>query len=314
MNPSLFETMAVTLSVGAYTFKASGSRMVFKGYTAAYTSDEEMQDNMLPPLDEGGVCVPKEITPKQNFTQARPPDTTKRHWCVRWRKRASDARAHTHRSYRRFRIAGISRRKGVCSKPTELGMIVNNLMKNNFSDIVDVEFTADLEAKLDDIESGGKEWKKLLRDFYIPFEKTLELADKNVERVVLPVVESDIVCEKCGLKMVYKDGRFGQFLACPGYPECKNTKAIIKYIDTPCPKCGKRIVEKRSNKTRKTFYGCEGYPDCDFVSWDMPIAEKCETCGSMMALRRLSNGKSYKKCTNAQCESNQRKNKDAKGE
>jgi DNA topoisomerase-1 len=183
-------------------------------------------------------------------------------------------------------------------------------MKENFSDIVDVEFTADLENKLDDIENGGKQWKRLLRDFYEPFEQTIEEADKNVKRIELPVKESDVVCEKCGRKMVYKDGRFGQFLACPGYPECKNTKPVVKYIDTPCPKCGKRIVEKRSAKTRKTFYGCEGYPECDFVSWDMPIAEKCEACGSMMVLRRLSGGSSYKKCSNPDCIKNQRKKAD----
>ena len=313
MKPSVFETMAVTLEAGGYTFKASGSRMVFKGYTAAYKSDEEMKDNMLPPLSAGGVCTPKEITPKQNFTQ--PPGRYTEATLVRALEELGIGRPSTYAPI----ISTIQDRRyvekeGRTLKPTELGMIVNNLMKDNFSDIVNVAFTADLETKLDDIENGGKEWKKLLRDFYAPFEQTLELADKNVERVQLPVKESDVVCEKCGRTMVYKDGRFGQFLACPGYPECKNTKPIIKYIDTPCPKCGKRIVEKKTNKSRKTFYGCEGYPECDFVSWDMPIDEKCETCGGMMVLRRLSNGKSYKKCANTECASNQRKTKDAKEE
>jgi DNA topoisomerase-1 len=181
------------------------------------------------------------------------------------------------------------------------------MMKQKFSDIVDVEFTAELENKLDDIENGGQQWKNVLRDFYKPFEQTIEEADKSIERVELPVKESDVVCEKCGRTMVYKDGRFGPFLACPGYPECRNTKPVVKYIDTPCPKCGKRIVEKRSAKTRKTFYGCEGYPECDFVSWDMPIAEKCEACGSMMVLHRLSGGSSFKKCSNPNCVKNQKR-------
>lgn len=312
MKPSVHETMSVTLDAGDYTFKASGSRLLFKGYTAAYsTNDEQTKDNVLPKLSVGEVCPLKKIEPKQNFTQ--PPSRYNEASLVRALEEKGIGRPSTYAPI----ISTIQDRRyiekeGRTLKPTELGVIVNNLMKENFSDIVDVEFTADLENKLDDIENGGKQWKRLLGDFYTPFEKTLEIADKTIERVELPVKESDVVCEKCGRNMVYKDGRFGQFLACPGYPECKNTKPIIKYIDTPCPKCGKRIVEKRSSKTKKTFYGCEGYPDCDFVSWDMPIADKCETCGSMMVLRRLSNGNSYKKCFNPDCATNQRKKSDAK--
>lgn len=310
MTPSVSETMQVTLSAGECTFRASGSRMVFKGYTAVYSTEEdETKDTLLPPLSEGETCPLLGITPKQNFTQ--PPSRYSEATLVRALEEKGIGRPSTYAPI----ISTIQDRRyiekdGKQLKPTELGVIVNNLMKENFSDIVDVEFTAELENKLDDIENGGKQWKRLLRDFYEPFEQTIEKADKNVERIELPVKESDVVCEKCGRNMVYKDGRFGQFLACPGYPECKNTKAVVKYIDTPCPKCGKRIVEKRSAKTRKTFYGCEGYPDCDFVSWDMPIADKCETCGSMMVLRRLSGGSSYKKCSNPECVKNQRKKAD----
>jgi len=312
MKPSVHETMSVALLAGGYTFKASGSRMLFKGYTAAYmAADEQTKDNLLPKLSEGEVCPQKSITPKQNFTQ--PPSRYNEASLVRALEEKGIGRPSTYAPI----ISTIQDRRyiekeGRALKPTELGVIVNNLMKDNFSDIVDVEFTADLESKLDDIENGGKEWRRLLGDFYTPFEKTLEIADKTIERIQLPVKESDVQCEKCGRMMVYKDGRFGQFLACPGYPDCKNTKPIVKYVDTPCPKCGKRIVEKRSNKTKKIFYGCEGYPDCDFLSWDLPIAEKCETCGSMMVLRRRSNGNSYKKCSNAECATNQRKSKDAK--
>lgn len=310
MTPSVSETMQVTLDAGECTFKASGSRMIFKGYTAVYSTEEdETKDTLLPPLSEGENCPLLGITPKQNFTQ--PPSRYTEATLVRALEEKGIGRPSTYAPI----ISTIQDRRyiekeGKQLKPTELGVIVNNLMKNNFSDIVDVEFTAELENKLDDIENGGKQWKRLLREFYEPFEQTIEKADKNVERIELPVKESDVVCEKCGRKMVYKDGRFGQFLACPGYPECKNTKAVVKYIDTPCPKCGKRIVEKRSAKTRKTFYGCEGYPDCDFVSWDMPIADKCEACGSMMVLRRLSGGSSYKKCSNPECVKNQRKKAD----
>ncbi len=309
MKPSEYETMAVTLNAGDSVFKASGSRLAFKGYTAAYSGDEEQKDSLLPKLSEGDICPVVSITPKQNFTQ--PPSRYTEATLVKALEEKGIGRPSTYAPI----ISTIQERRyiakeGKALKPTELGVIVNDLMKKNFSDIVDVEFTAELENELDDIENGGKQWKKLLRDFYEPFEKTLEEADKTVERVELPVRESDVVCEKCGRTMVYKDGRFGQFLACPGYPECRNTKPIVKYIEAPCPKCGKRIVEKKSAKTKKTFYGCEGYPECDFVSWDMPIADKCESCGSMMVLRRMSNGKSYKKCSNPECAKNHKKKND----
>lgn len=311
MTPAVYETMQVTVNAGENTFRASGSRILFRGCTAVYSvEDEETKDTLLPPLNTGDVCSLVDIAPKQNFTQ--PPPRYTEATLVRALEEKGIGRPSTYAPI----ISTIQERRYIVKEgrslmPTELGVIVNNLMKQNFSDIVDVAFTAELENKLDDIENGGEQWKKLLRDFYTPFEATLNVADKNIERVELPVIESDVVCEKCGRTMVYKDGRFGQFLACPGYPECRNTKPVVKYIETPCPRCGKRIVEKRSAKTRKTFYGCEGYPECDFVSWDMPIAEKCEECGSMMVLRRLSNGNSYKKCANTECVKNQRKKADA---
>ncbi|MFA5676457.1 MAG: DNA topoisomerase, partial [Christensenellales bacterium] len=311
MAPAVYETMQVNINAGKNTFRASGSRVLFRGCTAVYCAeDEETKDILLPPLNAQDVCALVNIAPKQNFTQ--PPPRYTEATLVRALEEKGIGRPSTYAPI----ISTIQERRYIVKEgrglmPTELGVIVNNLMKQNFSDIVDVAFTAELENKLDDIENGGKQWKRLLHDFYAPFEATLNVADKNIERIELPVQESDVVCEKCGRNMVYKDGRFGQFLACPGYPECRNTKPIVKYIETPCPKCGKRIVEKRSAKTRKTFYGCEGYPECDFVSWDMPIAEKCEECGSMMVLRRLSNGSSYKRCANAECVKNRRKKADA---
>jgi DNA topoisomerase-1 len=312
MTPSVSETMAVTLSAGDCTFKATGARMVFKGYTVAYSGeDDDNKDSLLPELHEGETCPLQKLDAKQNFTQ--PPSRYTEATLVRALEEKGIGRPSTYAPI----ISTIQDRRyvekeGRALKPTELGVIVNKLMKENFPDIVDVEFTAELENKLDDIESGGKEWKRLLKDFYDPFEETLEAADKKIPHVELPVRESDVQCEKCGRMLVYKEGRFGPFLACPGYPACRNIKPIVKYIDTPCPKCGKRIVEKRSSKTRKTFYGCEGYPECDFVSWDMPIADKCEACGAMMVLRRLSNGNSYKKCANTGCVKNQKKKADEK--
>jgi DNA topoisomerase-1 len=312
MTASVSETMAVNLTAGDCAFRATGARLLFKGYTAAYTGeDDEGKDSLLPELHEGEVCPLSKLDAKQNFTQ--PPSRYTEATLVRALEEKGSGRPSTYAPI----ISTIQDRRyvekeGRALKPTELGIIVNKLMKENFPDIVDVEFTADLENKLDDIESGGTEWRRIMQDFYGPFEKTLEAADKKLPHVELPVRESDVQCEKCGRMLVYKEGRFGPFLACPGYPACRNIKPIVKYIETPCPKCGKRIVEKRSSKTRKTFYGCEGYPACDFVSWDMPIAEKCETCGSMMVLRRLSNGNSYKKCSNPECARNQKKKADEK--
>ena len=235
MKPSVSETMAVTLSAGDCTFRATGARMLFKGYTVAYSGeDDDNKDNMLPKLHEGEVCPVQNIDAKQNFTQ--PPSRYTEATLVRALEEKGIGRPSTYAPI----ISTIQDRRyvekeGRALKPTELGVIVNKLMKENFPDIVDVEFTADLENKLDDIESGGKEWRRLLKDFYDPFEETIETAEKKIPRVELPVKESDVICEKCGRRMVYKDGRFGTFLACPGYPECRNTKPVVKYIDTPPP-------------------------------------------------------------------------------
>ena len=190
--------------------------------------------------------------------------------------------------------------------PTELGEIVTDLMKKNFPDIVDIQFTADMEEKLDTVESEGKDWKGIVGDFYGPFEKELEKAEQSVEHVKIPDRPAGITCEFCGAEMVYKSGRFGEFIACPNYPTCKNTKAIKNIIKTPCPKCGGTVVQKRSKKGR-IFYGCDNYPNCDFVSWDMPVEEKCPVCGSYMVLKRGRG--TYKKCGNENCPSNQKKGK-----
>ena len=183
-------------------------------------------------------------------------------------------------------------------------------MEENFPDIVNVQFTADMEEKLDDVESEGKDWHALLAEFYGPFEEELKKAETEVKRVEIPDRPAGIICEKCGAEMVYKSGRFGEFIACPNYPTCKNTKPVKNTIKTPCPLCGGAVVQKRSKKG-KTFYGCENYPNCNFVSWDMPIEEKCPKCGAYMVLKRGKGTSVYKKCSNAECETNQRKKKDA---
>ena len=184
--------------------------------------------------------------------------------------------------------------------PTELGRTINAMMIRYFGPIVDTEFTAELEEKLDAVEEGGEDWHKVLREFYPPFEKMLENAEEEIEKVEIKDEPSDVICDKCGAQMVYRVGRFGKFLACPNFPDCRNTKPILTYIDAKCPKCGGRLLEKTSRKNRK-FYGCENYPECDFVSWEMPVDQKCEKCGSYMTLKRSRKGETWYLCSNETC-------------
>ncbi len=309
MTPALFETLAYDIDANGQTFKASGSRILFKGHLAVYDSKTEDDENaMLPKAEKGDVCALKKIEPKQNFTQ--PPARYTEASLIKFLEERGIGRPSTYAP-----IISTIQDRGYVGKeaksfvPTELGEIVNDLMVNNFADIVDVAFTADMEEKLDDVEQEGLNWKNVIKDFYDPFEKDLEEADKNIEHVKIPDKVSEVVCEKCGANMVYKTGRFGEFLACPNYPECKNTKPIVKEIDVPCPKCGGKVVQKRSKKGA-TFYGCDNYPNCDFVSWDMPLNEKCPECGAYMVESKFKWGKAFKKCSNAECTTNNKKKAD----
>ena len=184
--------------------------------------------------------------------------------------------------------------------PTELGKVVNDIMCENFPDIVNIEFTAGMEAELDEVEAGQREWHSVIEKFYGPFEQTLEKAEENIEKVEIKDVVSDVPCDKCGAMMVYKMSRFGRFLACPNFPECRNTMPLQKAIGVKCPKCGGEILERTSKKGRR-FYGCEHYPECDFVSWDMPVNDLCPVCGSRMVLKRGPKDTVFHVCVNETC-------------
>ena len=184
--------------------------------------------------------------------------------------------------------------------PTELGIVITDIMKKYFPDIVDIAFTAGMEEKLDEVEEGKLDWHKVVADFYGPFEETLKVAEASIEKVEMEDQVSDVKCDKCGAMMVYKMGRFGKFLACPNFPECRNTMAILKDIGVPCPECGAKILERISRKGRK-FYGCERYPECQFVSWDLPVKEKCPVCGGRMVYKRGRKGEVWHVCVNEQC-------------
>ena len=183
--------------------------------------------------------------------------------------------------------------------PTDLGFVVNKVMEDNFRNIVDVKFTADMESRLDSVEEGKERWQNLIEDFYPPFEESLEEAFKTVERIEIPDEVSDIPCDKCGAMMVYKTGRFGRFLACPNYPECKNTKPIVEKVGVKCPKCGGEII-KRKGKKGRAFYGCENYPECDYVSWYLPTGKPCPRCGRMTVWKMGPNGR-YIVCSEKEC-------------
>lgn len=312
MTPAQFETLSYDIDANGQIFKASGSRILFKGHLAVYDSKTEDDDQMmLPKAEEGEILECLGVAPKQNFTQ--PPARYTEAALIKFLEERGIGRPSTYAPIiSTIQDRGYVQKEAKSFVPTELGEIVTDLMTKNFSDIVDIAFTADMEEKLDGVEQEGNDWKKVIGDFYGPFEKDLEAGEKNIERIKLPEKVSDIICEKCGANMVYKTGRFGEFLACPNYPECKNTKPVVKQIDVPCPKCGGKVVIKRAGKSGKSFYGCENYPNCDFVSWDKPLDEKCPECGAYMVEAKFRyGGKTYKKCSNPDCVTNQKKKTDA---
>ena len=184
--------------------------------------------------------------------------------------------------------------------PTELGQVVNDLMQKNFPDIVNVQFTAGMEEQLDEVEEGDADWHGIIADFYGPFAKALAEAEATIEKVSVEDKVSDIPCEKCGAMMVYKMGRYGKFLACPNFPNCRHTMALLTDIGVPCPSCGGRLLERISKKGRK-FYGCENYPTCEFVSWDLPVNDKCPACGSRMVQKRGRKGEIFHVCVSETC-------------
>lgn len=308
MTPSRYDTMTYEISAGDYSFRASFSKLKFNGYRAVYQETAEEEENVnatIPPMGEQDRLLMKSIEPKQNFTA--PPARYTEASLVKTLEENGVGRPSTYAPI----ISTIVDRQYVVREkkqlvPTELGEIVTDLMKKNFSDIVNVEFTAEMEEKLDEVETEHKNWKRLLEDFYGPFEQELEKAEKEVERVKIPDRPAGIICEKCGAEMVYKSGRFGEFIACPNYPACKNTKAVKTTIKTPCPLCGGAVVQKKTKKG-KIFYGCENYPSCTFVSWDMPLEEKCPVCGAYMVMKKGRGA--GKKCSNPDCKTNQSKAK-----
>ncbi len=303
MKPAVYETSVADVKADKYEFKAYGSKLTFKGYMSVYVegSDETKneKDHVLPALSDNEPLELKDIITDQHFTQ--PPQRFTEATLIKTLEEKGIGRPSTYApTITTITARGYVGREKKQLMPTELGTVVTDIMTEHFPNIVGVEFTADMEKDLDEIEEGKIEWGRVVGDFYTPFEKTLKQADEKIGKVKIQDEESDVICEKCGRKMVYKMGRFGKFLACPGFPECRNAKPIVKETGANCPKCGKRILEKKS-KTGKVYYGCEDNPKCDFMTWDVPVAkEQCPKCGGLL-LRKKGKGKRIV-CANESCD------------
>ncbi|MGI6537355.1 MAG: type I DNA topoisomerase [Caldicoprobacterales bacterium] len=302
MTPALYEVITIHINADEYSFRTNGSRKIFPGYTAVY-KEENDEDNTdedvnLPPLKEGQLITLKEWKPEQHFTQ--PPPRYTEASLVRALEDMGIGRPSTYApTISTILSRGYVERDAKTLIPTELGQIVNDLMMEYFPSIMDYKFTAEMEQKLDEVEDGNVAWRSILQEFYKIFSQYMENAERSIEKIELEDEVSDVICEKCGSNMVIKIGRYGKFLACPNFPDCRNTKPILEEVDAVCPKCNGAIVVRKSKKGRK-FYGCENYPECNFVSWDLPVKEKCPNCGSYMIEKITSNGKKIV-CSDKQC-------------
>ena len=273
MKPAIYDTMAVNIKADDYDFKANGQSLRFKGFMTLYVEGtdekEEKEEGILPELQENQEVKLLKINPKQSFTElpARYTEAS----LVKTLEEKGIGRPSTYSPT----ITTILERRYIQKEqkqlvPTELGKIVNKILTENFTDVINVEFTAKIENEFDEIAEGKEQWKQMIREFYGPFEKELEKVEKELEHVELVDEVSDVPCDKCGRMMVYKYGKYGKFLACPGYPECKNTKPIVETIDVPCPKCG-AVVQVRKTKRGKKYFICENNPQsCDYISWNKP--------------------------------------------
>lgn len=298
MSPAVYDTLSVKLSAGDYTFRASGSRLRFSGFLEAYSKGEEEDEKVIPKLTQGDILQAEQLLPEQHFTQ--PPARYTDASLIKTLEEIGVGRPSTYAPT----LTTIQARHYVTKEaknlfPTELGEMVDEIMKTYFPNIVDIDFTANMEKRLDDVEMGKEEWKQIIRDFYPDFKKSVENAAEKLEKIEIKDEETDIVCEKCGRNMVIKYGRYGKFLACPGFPECQNAKPYFEEAGVNCPECGGKVLIKKTKKGR-IYYGCEHNGDgCDFMSWNKPTGEKCPECGAFLEEKGRKNPKIV--CSNEKC-------------
>lgn len=295
-------TISLEVMNGDYKFRASGSAVLFDGYMKLYADngEEEEENTAIPDLKEGEKLALKKLDQNQHFTQP-PPRYTEASF-VKTLEEMGIGRPSTYAPT----ISTLLSRTYVDREkkslvPTELGHIVNTIMEDYFKDVVDVEFTADMEAKLDRIEEGDQSWTQIVRGFYEPLQKDLEKAKESIDKITIEDEPAGVDCEKCGRPMVIKNGRFGKFMACSGYPECENTKPIVEKLGVPCPDCGTGEVLGRKSKKGRKFYGCSNYPECKFVSWYEPVKEKCPVCGTFLMKKYSKTKGNFLECANPQC-------------
>lgn len=298
MASAEYDTMAVKLKAGDYSFRASGSKLKFDGYLSVYKKNEEKEEETnMPELVAEEKVKNDKLESNQHFTQ--PPARYTEAMLIKTLEEIGVGRPSTYAPT----ISIITARNYVTKEnkvfyTTELGEIVNEIIKSNFGDIINVDFTAKMEEELDNVEDGKIEWKQVLRDFYPDFEKTLKEAEEKIAHVEIEDEKTDIICEKCGRNMVIKYGKFGKFLACPGFPECTNTKPFYEDAGVSCPECGGKVLIKKTKKGRK-YFGCENNPECSFISWNKPTGEKCPKCGEYLIEKGTKKKRIY--CSNNEC-------------
>lgn len=300
MAPAVMDTMTVDLKNGEVIFRATGSQIKFPGFMKVYvegTDDQhEEKENVLPAFSEGEHVKADKLDPKQHFTQPPPRYTEAR--LVKALEELGIGRPSTYAptldTIQKRGYVALDNRRFV---PTELGEIIHELMMEFFPEILDVEFTAKMESNLDEIEEGQIAWVKLIDEFYKGFEINLKKAEEEMKEVEIKDEYAGEDCEKCGNPMVIKMGRFGKFMACSNFPDCRNTKPIVKHIGVQCPKCGKGSVVERKSKKKRIFYGCDRYPECDFLSWDKPLERPCPKCDGLLVEKKMKKGKQVQ-CSN----------------
>ncbi len=299
MTAAVFDTMSVKLEQNSVQFAASGSQIKFDGYLVIYNDSDK--NKMLPEMEKGDIVKRVNTNPEQHFTQ--PPARYSEATLIKTLEENGVGRPSTYAPtietiQKRYYVKLVSKR----FEPTELGEIVNSLIIEFFPDIVNVKFTADMEAKLDDVEVGKEQWQKVIDEFYQPFEKEVAKAETEMEKIQIKDEPAGFDCEVCGSPMVIKLGRFGKFYACSNFPDCRHTQAIVKEIGVTCPQCQKGQVIERKTKRNRIFYGCDRYPDCDFTSWDKPVGRNCPKCDHYLIEKKVRGGGKQVVCSNGDYE------------
>ena len=299
MTAAVFDTMSVKLEQNGVQFAANGSQVKFDGYLAIYNDSDK--NKMLPDMEKGDTVKRVNTNPEQHFTQ--PPARYSEATLIKTLEENGVGRPSTYAPtietvQKRYYVKLVSKR----FEPTELGEIVNSLIVEFFPDIVNVKFTADMEAKLDDVEVGKEQWQKVIDEFYKPFGKEVAKAETEMEKIQIKDEPAGFDCEVCGSPMVIKLGRYGKFYACSNFPDCRHTQAIVKEIGVECPKCHKGQIIERKTKRNRLFYGCNRYPDCDFTSWDKPIGRSCPKCGQYLVEKKVRGGGKQVVCSNGDYE------------